>query len=84
MTHIRKTEYVDITERVDVYIELDDVLEFISKCTPEERNEIVIHCNSDEVLDINTLYDVQKMEMLNEAFNKYSLEELERVLPNCK
>lgn len=68
------SEYVD----VEVDIEFDDIVEYIEDyATSEERKEIkdIIGGTSN-----STLYDDDKRDLLEQTFNKFSLEEIQDIL----
>lgn len=80
--YLTKTEEVD----VDVTIYIEDVLEFISDCANENELNMINRAVKKELdpstvpSTLKTLDDVFKMELLQAAFNKYSLQQLENKL----
>jgi ribosomal protein L12E/L44/L45/RPP1/RPP2 len=78
------TKYEDV--EVDVTIYVEDVLEYINDCATENELKIISKTASEKVdpsrvpITLKTLDDVFKMELLQAAFNKYSLAELESKL----
>lgn len=77
----RKTFYTTVDVDVDCDIEFDDLLELIESCDEYEKEEIrEIIGSSDDSLYANNLYDEMKVKLLKEAFNKFSLEELQEKL----
>lgn len=76
----RKTFYTTVDVDVDCDIEFDDLLELVESCDEYEKEEIRELIGSDDSLYANNLYDEMKVKLLKEAFNKFSLEELQEKL----
>ena len=85
----RKTFYT--TQEVDTEYDMDfdDLIDLIISCDDSEKTEILelvgstndskIKCNDSEI-KCETLYDEQKLKVLTIAFNRYDLEELQKML----
>lgn len=88
-----RKKYINVYVDTDVDIEISDIMEQLDTedlieelksrdITPEEKTEIMQGFNPD--LKTNgipwSLYDDLKMNVIREAFNKYTLEQLEEKL----
>ena len=78
----RKTFYANVDVDVDYDIEFRDLLDLISSCDEEEIDIIrkQIGTESEDNFDVETLYDEQKLEILIQAYKKYTLEELQEII----
>jgi hypothetical protein len=78
----KKTLYANVDVDAEYDIEFGDILDLISSCDEDEIDQIkrVLKFNGDEDFDVDTLYDEQKLEILIEAYKKYSLEELQKII----
>jgi len=75
----RKTFYT--SQEVDCECQYDitfrEMIDLIETCTDSEKSQIRdIVCDEIKDINCNTLYDEQKMKVLNAAFKKYDLDEL--------
>jgi hypothetical protein len=81
---IKKELYINdyVSFDFDYEIDFHQILDLISSCSLDEKEEIIseIGLEDDSFFVVNNLYDEQKVKLLKEAFNKYSLEELQNRL----
>ena len=77
---------VQVNEEVETDIDLgvDEIVSFINECNANEKKEILnaLQCISANTGDIElkTLDDILRFEVLSEAFKKYNIFELEERL----
>jgi len=71
------SDYVDVD--FDHDLDFYDILELVENCTGDEKVQIVesIGINDNNFLGATNLYDEYKVKLLKEAFEKYTLEELQ-------
>lgn len=81
---VKKEIYINDYVSVDFDYEIDfhQILDLISYCSLDEKEEIIseIGLEEDSFFLANNLYDEQKVKLLKNAFDKYSLEELQQRL----
>jgi hypothetical protein len=78
----RKTLYTNVDVDVEYDIQFSDLIDLISSCDEQETKTIrkTIGLDDQGVLSATNLYDEMKLEILMEAYKKYSLEELQQML----
>ena len=92
----RKTFYTTQEVDTEYDMDFDDLIDLIISCDDSEKTEILelvgstndskIKCNDSEIkcndseIKCETLYDEQKLKVLTIAFNRYDLEELQKML----
>jgi len=77
--------YITKTDEVDMDFGIDDVIDFIEQCNSSElaliRGEIL--SGNEEVsflkIKVESLYDEMKLKEIKRLWNKYSLEELQKL-----
>lgn len=83
------TKDVTVLSEVDITLDLQDILDYVMDADDDELDEIKEAVESASLWNANvegpaikveTLYDVEKMEILQRAFAKYTLQELEEKL----
>ena len=76
----RKTFYADVEAEYD--ITFNDMLDLIGSCTESELKIIRDSINyfDDKLKEVDNLYDENKLRVLNVAFGKYTLDELQEKL----
>lgn len=79
-TTIRKDKRVDID--VEVYIDIEDVTDWLSKAKPEEINKVKEYMGDDDQMVDNTLDNDLKKEIINKVWKKLTYYQLEELLKN--
>jgi hypothetical protein len=86
MKKISQTINVNISKEIDADITLgvDEIVNFISECNASEKNEILAALQNRGThtgdIEIKTLDDILRFEVLSDAFKKYNIFELEERL----
>lgn len=77
---------VEVNQDVEACIDSNVIIDFLKQCNSQELQKILKDANVKQITDtpisisIVSMEDVLKMELISEAFNKYSIFELEEKL----
>jgi len=82
---INKRISVEFDEYVDVEIDSGDIKEYINDCDDEELEELRDYLSEHdeiegEILEVNTLSDMDKYELVKDLYDNYSLEDIQSIL----
>jgi hypothetical protein len=78
----RKTFYTSQNIDVDCEYDIDfnDLLQLVESCNKKELEKIRELTDNNSDINTNNLYDENKLRVLKVAFDKYTLEELQKIL----
>ena len=72
-----------IEKYVDIDINLDDVIDYISECDYDElskiKNNIKFNEDDENMIFVENLYDQEKFNLVKELYENFSLDELKKL-----
>lgn len=79
---INKRIEVEIDEYVDIYLDVDDIIEYLDNCHDIDLNHIKDYLNVEFNIniEINNLNDRDKFLLIKDLYNNYALDDIQRIV----